>query len=243
MLLLKKLVLRLMAKLGFVRGALNAESLLANSFGALRALGLDPKVIIDVGANHGRWTRLARSYFPQARYAMLEPQDFLRKFSADLLKSPHVTWHTAGAGKESGVFQLTLADRDDSSSFAHSPDDAAQLGRPQVSVPVVTLSDFIKSEGLPAPDICKIDAEGWDLEVLEGAKDLLGKTAVFFIEATVMSPGRNSVETVVRLMEGHGYRLFDVTDLNRTPRHRVLWLVELVFVKRDGVIDRQVRYE
>jgi hypothetical protein len=34
-----------------------------------------------------------------------------------------------------------------------------------------------------------------------------------------------------------GYRLFDISDLNRPFQPRVLWLVELVFIKNNGIID------
>jgi hypothetical protein len=38
-------------------------------------------------------------------------------------------------------------------------------------------------------------------------------------------------------MNEKGYSLFDLTDLNRPFSPQVLWLVELVFVKKDGFIN------
>jgi hypothetical protein len=80
----------------------------------------------------------------------------------------------------------------------------------------------------------KIDAEGFDLKVLAGASELLGKTDIFLVEAVVWGAGGaydNSVSEVVRFMTGAGYNLMDITDLNRSPKYGVLWLCELAFLR------------
>ena len=41
-------------------------------------------------------------------------------------------------------------------------------------------------------------------------------------------------------MDENNYRLFDITDIIRPFQSQVLWLVELVFVKKNGFIDSQV---
>ena len=41
-------------------------------------------------------------------------------------------------------------------------------------------------------------------------------------------------------MDENNYRLFEITDINRPFQPQVLWLVELVFVKKNGFIDSQV---
>ena len=54
----------------------------------------------------------------------------------------------------------------------------------------------------------------------------------------------NTAAVVFRTMDERGFRLFDITDLNRTPKQGVLWLIEAVFVRRDGPLDRAVtRFE
>ena len=47
----------------------------------------------------------------------------------------------------------------------------------------------------------------------------------------------NSVIAVIQKMDCLGFRLFDLTDLNRTPNRNLLWLVEAVFVRKGSVID------
>jgi hypothetical protein len=39
----------------------------------LKCRGFSPNHIVDVGANHGYWTRTALKYFPDAYYTLIEP--------------------------------------------------------------------------------------------------------------------------------------------------------------------------
>ena len=47
----------------------------------------------------------------------------------------------------------------------------------------------------------------------------------------------NSLLKMVDYMDKKGYNLFEITDLNRPFQPQVLWLVELAFVKKGGIID------
>jgi len=90
----------------------------------------------------------------------------------------------------------------------------------------------------------KIDAEGFDLKVLSGASTLIGKTELFFIEAAVCCTYENSVSEVVRRMADNGYKLLDITDINRSPKFGVLWLLELVFLRNASqLLDSVTSYE
>ncbi len=209
---------------------------------AIHRLGLRPKHIVDIGANRGGWTRVALRYFSETRFTLIEPQEKLKAHAQDLWTRENIDWHTVGVSNQSGTMMLTIYDRDDSCTFRHSTDDARSLGFEQVPVPVFTLDDLLNQNHLPIPEIVKIDAEGLDLLVLEGASQVLGQTEVLFLEAGVSQKAfPNTVFQVVRKMESHGYRVFDVTDLNRTQGSGALWLVELAFVRKDGLLDAAVR--
>jgi Methyltransferase FkbM domain len=98
----------------------------------------------------------------------------------------------------------------------------------------LTVDDLLATYNLPVPDMVKIDAEGFDLRVMHGASRLVGKTDVFLLEAGALCPFENSVGHVISTMEDFGYRLLDITDLNRSPKHGVLWLTELAFLRKSS---------
>jgi hypothetical protein len=89
--------------------------------------------------------------------------------------------------------------------------------------------------------LIKIDAEGWDLEVLKGAESTISNAQVVLMEASVMNKMfKNNIKDVVCEMGKRGFSLFDITDLNRTTKDNALWLVEIAFIKSGGIIDQKI---
>jgi len=216
--------------------------LLSNFYNTLKKINFEPKHIVDIGANHGTWTRDALRYFPHAYYTLLEPQSWLKESIADILEiNPNVQFYPVGAGEKSGSFLFTILDRDDSCSFRYTKEEALEAGLKQIEIPVVTLNEFLSESKKLIPDIIKIDAEGLDIEVLKGASNFFGKTEIFMVEAGVVHKSfDNSFLKLINFMDENGYRLFEITDLNRPFELKVLWLAELVFVKKYGFIDSQI---
>jgi FkbM family methyltransferase len=249
---MKKTLKKIINKLGYTLNKVNTDKptmitnskgyLLFNFYNNLKKMGFTPCHIVDVGANHGTWTREALRYFPEAYYTLLEPQNWLKKSFQDILDAnPKVQFYPVGAGEKEGSFQFTIVDRDDSCSFRYSKEEAKEAGFEQIEIPVVTLNSLLSNSELPVPDIIKIDAEGLDIEVLKGASDFFGKTEIFMVEAGVVNKSfDNSFLKLINFMDEKDYRLFDITDINRPFQPQVLWLVELVFVKKNGFIDSQV---
>jgi FkbM family methyltransferase len=238
--LVRKMLHPLVLKLGYEeKRVANSPDLLDEFCHLLLTLDFKPLHIVDVGANHGNWTRSALRYFPDAYYTLLEPQHWLEKSISDLLaKNKKISFNPVGAGSQAGSFKFTVVDRDDSSSFRFTDADAQKHGFSQIDVPVVTLNSFINELNRPVPDIVKIDAEGLDIEVLKGASGFFGKTEIFMVEAGVGSTAiENSFLNIINFMDQHNYRLFDITDINRPFDLKVLWLTELVFVRKNGIID------
>ncbi len=222
-----------------VHEPLSKNALLFEFFSILNDINFVAQHIVDVGSNHGHWTREILKHFPNAAYTLVEPQYWLKESVQDLLISNHnIRFFGMGAGKQPGNLLFTVSDSDDCSTFRYNAEEAKEKGFKQITVPVITLNDLIASKNLGIPDIIKIDAEGLDLDVLEGASHFFGKTEIFIVEAAVVCTLiNNSFSAVNNYMEERGYRLFDITDLNRHKNPSVLWLVELVFVRRDGRVD------
>ena len=240
---LKKLLHPLVSRLGYDNKASTKEkSLLEYFFQTLQETKFNPNHIVDVGANHGNWTRMALRYFPKSHYTLLEPQKWLETHINDILTTnSRVKFYPFGAGNSKGSFKFTLLDRDDSSNFLLSEEEAEQMGLRQIDVDVVTLNEFLPGLRLPNPDVIKIDAEGLDLQVLDGANDFFGKTELFIVEAGVGSKYiKNEIGIVIEYMKQRGYRLFEITDLNRPFSLQILWLVELVFMRENGFIHSKV---
>ena len=189
-------------------------------FPLLKRLGFRPQHIVDVGANHGHWTRAAVRYFPLAKYTLIEPQDFLKDKIRDLTAKHNIRWISVGCSDAAGDLPFAVAEHDHSSTFLTDTQKAS------ITLPVKTLDSLVTQA-----DMIKIDAEGYDLKVLRGAQRLFGKTDVFLVEAMVLGHYQNTVHAVTGFMTEAGYSLFDITDINRSHKTGAFWTTELAFVR------------
>ncbi len=216
------------------------NNLLHNLFTLLQEQGFYPDTIYDIGANKGTWSKECLKYFSNATYYLFEPQINLKKDIEQALGNyPNYQLFSLGVGNENDVLNFTMHERDDSCSFNYSEAEAKALGFQQVKVPIVRLEDFVKEKQLQKPKLLKIDAEGLDLQVLSGAASLLNTCEIVLAEVAVMNPNMdNSALKMLSYMETLEYKLFDITDLNRPFKNRALWLCEFVFIKKNGILDK-----
>jgi FkbM family methyltransferase len=211
-------------------------------FEMLKEHGFKPNLIFDIGANHGGYTRTAIKFFPSAKYVLVEPQAHLKSYVQDLIDGgTEIRWITGGAGPDNCVKPFLVSHRDDSSSFVFDPDkeDKSKIRELEIK----TLNEIAKSEGR-VPDLVKIDAEGLDLEILDGASDLIGKTDIFLLEGSFSREYNNSSLEVIRKMNSMGYDMVDITDLNYSPKFNVLWTMEMVFLRKgSNLLEAAVSYD
>jgi len=213
-------------------------------FPLIKNSGFRPQHVWDVGANHGNWTRAAIGFFPEAEYTLIEPQEDLKKHVEDLIRCGYkIRWIIAGAGDRPGTLPLYIAALDHSSSFLNCP-RITQEAVQSIEIPMRTLNEIRSTLSLPVPEMLKIDAEGLDLKVLEGATDLLGQTEIVLAEASIgQLDFENTAGALIEAMHDYGYRLIDITDVLRSPNHDALWLCEFAFLlKSSGLLKHASRY-
>jgi FkbM family methyltransferase len=198
-----------------------------------------PEHVVDIGAHRGRWTECAISYFPNATYSLFEPQPALQnELLAFANRHKNVTVYPVGVGSKNGTSSFTLHERADSCTFAYDRLLADNQGFTQVQIPTVSLDDFLTAEQLPRPNMVKIDAEGWDLNVIAGGSTGIAHASVVLVEAAVCNKSfKNCLFSVLSAMRELGHRPFDMTDLNRSAQG-ALWLLEVAFVKIGDPLDQ-----
>lgn len=202
----------------------------------LKARGLGVTSIADVGANRGDWARMALALFPDAHCLLLEPQAEMKiELEALCHKSNKIKWIMAGVGAENGSLALSIWADVNGSSFIQGAKDHAVETR---TLPIYTLDELYKNEAPPKPTIVKIDVQGFELEVLKGAKTLMGQTEVFILEASLYPflAGVPMVHELMAFMADHGYYLYDVAGWMRRPHDGALGQLDLVFAREKGVL-------
>ena len=212
----------------------------------LRAFGFEPSVIYDIGANRGLWAAKALRVFPQASYVLFEPQ---RKLAPDLSRlmdgRPTVTWRQAAVSDTPGTAEFTEMDWDVCSRLSSEMDQAWDVKANRVQVETTTVDEEIRRNGNRPPDLLKIDAEGHDLKVLDGASAALARAEVVMVEGSVNCRTiDNTVRSVINRMAAAGYSLTGIVDLNEfhVPGKSwpgLLWLIDLAFCRTEGALIKK----
>lgn len=211
----------------------------------IRARGFRPQNILDIGANRGDWSRIARHWFPDASFTLVEPQVEMKEtLDAFCAETASARWIHAGAGAEEGELRLTVLPDQVSSSFAISERNAKEWGLPQRVVRMTTLDRLCVEEIGAIPELVKVDAEGFEYEILKGAQSLFGKTEVFLLELMMLRIHETArpFHEMIAIMADLGYYAYDFTTFIRRPRDGALGVCEIAFVRKDGLLRASLEW-
>ena len=143
-------------------------------------LGPHP-VILDVGANHGQFAALVREAVPTARILSFEPNPaaFAKLVAAaDRLK---IEPFNVGCGNQAGRFTLFDSTSTEGSGLAtFVPGVFERQGVEPVGIEaeVVTLDQFCADHRIEQVALLKIDVEGFERSVLEGATRMIAEQRI-----------------------------------------------------------------
>lgn len=146
--------------------------------------------VIDVGANKGQFSLLARLLHPTVPIHGFEPLPseggvYRRIFHRD----PNVVLHELALGESCGIAEIHLSRRADSSSmlpigelqstFFPKTDEIGTL-----EVRVGTLDEFESIWSSAQRALLKLDVQGFELSVLKGARQALKHCAFVYVECS-----------------------------------------------------------
>ncbi len=201
---------------------------------ALRHLyqkGFRPRVVLDVGAAKGYWTRNAADLWRQAEFFMIDP---LLESEAELQRlclDPRFHALHLAVGDQPGETVMQVAAEPDSSSLLlnENPDPASQQ-----PVSIRTIDQLLTDGKIEMPQLVKIDVQGYELSVLRGASKLFEHVEVFIIEANLFQfmPGCPRLHELIQFMAYRGFYPFDFAGFLRRPYENDLGQVDVVFVNQ-----------
>ncbi|HXH44026.1 MAG TPA: FkbM family methyltransferase [Bradyrhizobium sp.] len=173
--------------------------------------------IFDVGANAGQTTVLLNARFPSAKIFSFEPLastfSALEKNTAGL---NNVTCINFALGRENSV--LNLHPKTASTQNSLLPDFNQPNGVPAESIRVTTVDETLRANHIDHLNLLKTDTEGFDLEVIAGAKGALSRGAIDMLVVEVgFHPERRHhtyLPDVQAALLEHGYELYCIYDQN-----------------------------
>ena len=182
---------------------------------------LDFATVVDIGANRGQFTLVARHCFPTARVIAFEPLGpAAERFRNALRGDSLVTLHQVAIGPTKTNATMHVAAEDDSSSLLPITElqQSLSTGTREVAtatVEVDTLSDRITDAELKPPALLKIDVQGYELAVLQGCASLLPRFSYIYIECSFVElyAGQALATEVIDHLSDHGFDLRGVYNV------------------------------
>jgi len=170
-----------------------------------RRLPLEGLVVYDIGAFHGILTMFFASRCSQV--ISYEPNDvnyarLIENITLNDLTNVHV--RKFGVGSQLGSGTLVYAPEMAGGGSLH-PNATGSLSQ---NIDITMLDHDIPAFGLPAPDLIKIDIEGWELEALEGARETLNAyyPALFLeMHGETMREKQRKAQAIVAFLWDAGY--------------------------------------
>ena len=200
-------------------------------------------VIFDVGSNIGDYAKLIRHYFPTASIHCFEPNP--TTFAALQKNLPSEKYlNNLGFSNEPG--ELNLFFQKDNSTSVQATLDAEILKSiagadnvTSVTVKLKTIDQYCKEQNIEQIDFLKIDTEGFELEALNGASDLLAKGKIkciqFEFNEVNIVKRRFIKDFYDRLPEFEFFRLDKdrlITMKEWSPNHEVFRFQNIVAVRK-----------
>lgn len=205
---------------------------------AMAQRGFAPATVIDVGAYQGEWSRLAREIWPKCALVLVEPNADAQPGLLDFAASAGAVLHRDLLGAD-----------DDREVFFNVMASGSSVLAERSAVPRITQTRRLRRldsvlTDVAGPALLKIDAQGYELEILRGAERVLPAVEAVLLEIAVIeiNEGAPLLHEVLVFMKRLGFVTYDLLELHRRPLDRALNQVDIVFVRETSPLIADKRH-
>lgn len=170
-------------------------------------------LFVDIGANVGSYTILACSAVG-SRGIAFEPVPSTYKRLIENMRLNNLDEKVKCINKGVGAQQGNISFTSDSDTTNHPLASGEQCDNP-VNVEVMSLDTVLNGE---SPALAKIDVEGYETPVLEGAQETLKKQTLHSVIMELNGSGSRygfDESRILELMLDHGFETYSYNPLNR----------------------------
>ena len=202
------------------------------------------ELLLDVGGNVGAWGQLVRRTGYTGRIVSFEPvaaafQQLQRAAAGD----PRWECHRLALGERDGEAEIAVSENLGSSSFLEieqrhvdADPEARYVGRERVEVARL---DSLLPElgGADEPIYLKLDVQGYEMKVLDGATDSLGRVQAIETEVNLVDlyAEQPALCELLGRLEPAGFELFALEPCFLDPRTGQMLEMDALLVRRDSL--------
>lgn len=199
-------------------------------------------LFVDIGANVGSYTILACSAVG-ARGVAFEPVPSTYKRLVENMRLNHLDERVKCINKGVGFQQGSIAFTSDSDTTNHALASGEQCAN-KVTVEVTSLDAALQGE---CPSLIKIDVEGYETPVLEGAPEILKNQTLHAVIMELNGSGSRygfDESKILELMLSHGFDTYSYNPLSRELiglEGKNLNLGNTLFVRSKSFVEERLR--
>jgi FkbM family methyltransferase len=204
----------------------------------MAARGFNPRTVIDIGAYEGEWSVTAQDIWPSSKVIMVEPNSEktakLQAVAAKLNGEVFVDLLGATNGKE---VQFNVMET--GSSVMSERSEAPR----KIETRALRTLDSLALD-VDAPGLLKIDAQGYELEILRGSNATLKQIEAVLLEVAVIeiNEGAPLLHEVVAFMKERNFVAAELADIHRRPLDGALSQIDVIFVRENSKLLTDRRF-
>ena len=185
--------------------------------------------VIDVGASDGCWSILCNKYLDKKFFLIEANPEYQNGLLKLCNKRDNFQFLIAAAGDKEGSIFLNFTE---DNLFGGTVDKTGSVNSTEVKM--IRLDDVLKEKKIVGPFLLKLDTHGFEVPIIEGAKELLEFTEVLIIEVYNHKITENSIKfyQICTLLDELGFYPIDLAEPTLRPYDNSFWQMDLVFVKK-----------
>tara|TARA_Y100000589_G_scaffold302172_1_gene313545 strand:- start:4654 stop:5406 length:753 start_codon:yes stop_codon:yes gene_type:complete len=201
----------------------------------------DINIVYDIGANIGLFSLFLRDINYKQKIICFEPVQEAYSQLKKNLKNYDVKIHPPSAiGDLSGNININVSINTGCSSILPMLDSHKRISKKSYyksveEVKLITLDeiykDYLKKDSRL---LLKIDTQGYEFNVLKGARKTLEKCEIILIELQVrpLYEGQKLWEEMINLLNEYGFDLWHLEKVTKDPNNHRLLELDGIFLKR-----------
>ena len=198
-------------------------------------------LIFDVGANAGQFGVLLREIGFDGKIISFEPLSDAREILLNISKNDPL-WQIAlqtAIGEENGEIEIQIAGNSQSSSVLDMLDthvraapDSKYIGKEKVALRTLDsiAPDYMDSNSIA---FIKIDTQGYETQVMNGAKKLMSQIVGLQVEISLVPlyKGQCLFDEMLKKLKNDGFELWSISSVLSDPNTAQLLQVDATFFR------------
>lgn len=185
----------------------------------LRRLDQKAPIIFDVGANIGQSVKNLKRYFPYGKIYSFEPSaNAYKELEKVSSQYKNVEPYQIALGSQETQMKIYENSSSDMNSFLKMGKNGSGSIIGESVVEVTTIDQFCARNNIQKIHILKIDAQGYDFEVIKGAKEMIlaNKIELLYFEIifSEMYKGVPRFSEIYDFLIDHGFSLVSLYDFH-----------------------------